>query len=221
VETGILRGIPGKIRCHEKRKENQEKKKIIADREYLVGVTGIRRRRKMSGKRGSLILAMALAVSLFGGVASKVSAGGDELAVLRGLKGVHLVVEKIGPQIKKDSLTSEQLTEQLTTDAETKLKMAGIKLLSFEEWMKEPGSPALYINPNILKTQYFRGYVCNLRMELQQKVSLVRNSSISGFTPTWSQSRLVVSPSFSYIRDRLKDLVDSFINDYLKANPKQ
>lgn len=51
---------------------------------------------------------------------------------LKGLKGVNVLVDNLKPDIEKDGLK----TSSIQTDVELKLRMAGIKVLTFEEWEK-------------------------------------------------------------------------------------
>ena len=64
-----------------------------------------------------------------------------------GLEGVYLAVEDLNPEIEQDGLT----TNHIKGDVEQRLRLAGIKVLSEEEWKKEKGSPYLYVNAHIMK----------------------------------------------------------------------
>ena len=141
----------------------------------------------------------------------------DERArsTLAGLKGVHVAVENLGPDIEKEGLTQTQIQ----TDVELKLGLAGITVLSKEELLMEKGRPKLHVAAHIGKTNVGYVYVCTIK--LYQDVSLLRSPGVHSSAPTWSVGHLGITRSLQEIRDRAKYLVDKFINAYLSANPKQ
>jgi hypothetical protein len=137
-------------------------------------------------------------------------------ATLRGLKGVYVAVEDLDPEIERDGLTRSQIQ----TDVKLKLRQAGIKVLSEEEWKREKGSPYLYVNAHIMKVM--NGvYIFNITTEFIQEVHLVRNSDIKAPAAIWSAEILGISDHVTEIRDPAKDRVDKFIDAYLSVNPKQ
>ena len=86
----------------------------------------------------SELLAMALVVM------STAAWGLDTKATresLRGLTGVEVVVENVPPDLEPAGLTANQLR----TDAELRLRKAGIRVLTREETLATPGVPYLYI----------------------------------------------------------------------------
>ena len=134
---------------------------------------------------------------------------------LRGLKGVHVVIECLNPETKGGGLTEDRLR----TDTELKLQKAGIKVLSERENQMTPGRPSMYVNISILKYRYFPVYVYKNSIELVQDVYLVRAYKIKTGAVTWSVSATGIAPKFEDIRTSMEDLVDYFINAYLSANP--
>jgi hypothetical protein len=136
---------------------------------------------------------------------------------LRGLQGILLHVDPLNPQIEKSGLT----TDQIQTDIESKLNLAGIHVLPREEFLKRIGHPYLYVNINIsmLQTQITR-YVFYIRIELNQEVQLLRSPGIKVSTETWSTGGWGIDFSLDNIRQTVKTQVDKFINAYLAENPK-
>lgn len=67
-----------------------------------------------------------------------------QIESLRGLKGVLVLVEALKPEIEADGLRRDSIQ----TDVELKLRLAGIKVLTEEECLKEPGCPWLYVYIN-------------------------------------------------------------------------
>ena len=103
-------------------------------------------------------------------------------------------------------------------DVELKLRLAGIKVLSEEERLDLPGSPWLYLNVNPLhKDRNNNAFAVEL--SLRQTVRLVRNDSIIFGAATWSTGGVGYG-GVSFIRDFVKDHVDTFVNDWLSVNPK-
>ncbi len=118
-------------------------------------------------------------------------------------------------------------TQALQNDTEFLLRRNGIKVLSEKEWLQAPGCPFLLINvfPQIKSERLGIAWV-NIDMSLSQAVSLVREPKIKCVATTWSKrSRVerikVDNGNVENAREKLKDYVNEFINDYLAANPKK
>jgi hypothetical protein len=138
----------------------------------------------------------------------------EQRQILRGLEGVHIVVKRLKPEIELDGL----YRSTLETDAELTLRMGGIKVLSEEESLQTPGTPDLSLKVNALKCS--SGYVYNVGLSLEEKVTLTRNSvPISAATlRIWEQ--LGIAPRLSDIRDAVKALLEEFVKAWQAANQK-
>jgi hypothetical protein len=136
---------------------------------------------------------------------------------LRGFSGVYVVVEPLSPQIENEGLT----TDQLQKDTEAKLRTAGVKILSKEEFVRTPGKPYLYVSVNIsiLKTQITR-YIFYVRLEFNQEVSLMKAPETVVPAATWSTGGWGIDFSLENIRDTMKNQVEKFVNAYLAVNRK-
>ncbi len=136
---------------------------------------------------------------------------------LRDLQGIIVYVEPLDSRIEEMGF----LRSQIQTDTESKLKLAGINVLTKEEFLKINGHPYLYVNVNIsvLKTQITR-YLFYIRIELNQEVTLVRAPHTKVSTVTWSAGGWGIDFSLDNIRQTVKTQVDKFINAYLAENPK-
>lgn len=147
---------------------------------------------------------------------SPVLAFGDES--LRGLQGVNVVIEL-------DKCEGTRLTEdQLQTDVELKLRMAGIKVLTEAESLKTPGNPTLVVNVNCYKLQLHNIYCLCLQIRVLQSAYLTRNPSIFSRSATWEDAILgwtVASRLSRYGRDAVIESMDRFIDAYLSVNPKK
>jgi hypothetical protein len=148
----------------------------------------------------------------------------DEYArsTLRGLPGVYVAVEALDPDVQQDGLTKATLQ----ADAELRLRMAGIKVLSREEWAKTQGGPVCYIDVSIVKdvglthVLDFDLYAFEVSVELHQDVALVRDMAVKVLSPTWSASYVGFTNALPRIRTKVTELVERFINAYQAVNPK-
>ena len=138
---------------------------------------------------------------------------------LKGLKGMYVMVGNY-PDIKKDGLRESTIK----TDVELKLRMAGIKVLTKEECIKDPGNPYLWIGVHSFKNEIIDIYAYCIIVELKQRVILSRDKKIECPATTWFTTvniGTVGANNVNSLRDNIKDRVDVFINDYLAVNPKE
>ena len=138
-----------------------------------------------------------------------------------GLTGVYVLVEHVADEAQRDGLD----TLQVRTDVEVKLRQAGIRVLSKEEWLSTAGLPYLYVDISTTKNP-LGVYAFSVRVELNQSVTLVRPASQQRLllAATWSTPGAigtVGSKKLTALRDEVRDLTDQFINAYLAANPKR
>jgi hypothetical protein len=133
---------------------------------------------------------------------------------LRGIKRVRVMVGDIETEIERDGLTKNQIQ----TDAELKLRLAGLNVLSRKEASEAPGIQ-LIVSVAIFKFPDSSGYIYSIVVALFQNVFLERNSKES-LAPTWSAGYFGVTPRLDLIRNKTKDGVDQFINAWLSVNPK-
>jgi len=169
----------------------------------------------MRGKQFGLIVALVMTISLSGGIATTSRASDAEIPVLRDLKEVLVHVEDLDFRVERVGLT----TDHLRTDAELKLKRAGIKVQSEKELMEKVEIPQLHIMVKVLGTSS-GNYAAHIRLELREAVDLVRHPGVEVFTSTWTTGRFGVTQSLSDVRKQEQALLDKFITEYLAANPK-
>ena len=167
--------------------------------------------------RSWLMAVLALAVGLVAPAVAQDFEG--ERATLAGLTGVRVVVEGMNLDAEKDGLAESTLQ----TDVELKLRQAGIRVLTREEGFADPGFPHLYLNVGTLRIRT-GFYVYCIRLELKQRVVLIRNLAITSLGVTWQARGIVGSVGadrLHTVRDDVRDQVDQFLNAYLAANPKR
>jgi len=139
----------------------------------------------------------------------------DEILSLRGLTALFVLVEIVDPEIEKDGLTREEMQR----DTEQRLRKAGIRVLSKEEWLRTKEGSYLYVNINARKSSY-GVYMNGISLELVQKVLLVRNPKTEVFAATWSRQLLGQGGYLDRIRYSVQDMVDLFLNSWAEANRK-
>lgn len=158
---------------------------------------------------------------LLGITSSIMAQSSDEKGSLRGLKGIYVLVEKVGGRVEQQGLT----TSQLKTDAELKLRKAGIRVATSGESL-DSHIGTLHISVTASPTQSVPNlYQVTIVVELLQDVRLARDPTISVFSAaTYAVWRGCGTVGVDHLRDDVRnaagDDVDVFINDYLAMNPK-
>jgi hypothetical protein len=138
---------------------------------------------------------------------------------LIGLKGIWVAVEGFEPEVERQGLSGTAVQ----TDAELRLRKAGIVVLTKEQFANDTGSSMLHLAAAISTDR--ASWDVSQFVELHQRVYLVRAPSVRLVANTWSVERVNVGapPSLiaRFVRDGFNDLVDQFINAYLAMNPKK
>jgi len=133
---------------------------------------------------------------------------------LKGLQGVGVVVEEIPPGTETSGLTKQQLQ----TDVELQLRQNGIKVLGNEQYK----NAWLYINVNFIMNENSGLVTYSISITCQQDSLLVRDPTKECSASTWNSGSVGLCgvSKIGTIREKVKDQVNSFINDYLAVNPK-
>ena len=76
---------------------------------------------------------------------------------LSGLQGVYVGVEELQPNLMKYSAEQKSIPskEALKRDIEGRLSKAGIRVLTWDQAVKTPGMPFLYVNVNTHETEKY------------------------------------------------------------------
>lgn len=141
---------------------------------------------------------------------------------LAGLRGLQVVVEELQGNITKYDNYLQKVglnSAQLKRDVEARLKAAGIKILSPEEWSKTPGRPVLYVNLNTHESEKY-WFAYDLKLELRQVVSLEARPEIKTLANTWgiNVTGVVNIGTFSVIRDNVGAMTERFLQAWKKVN---
>jgi len=137
---------------------------------------------------------------------------------LKGIKAVTILVVGPGDDIQKEGLGKASIR----TDVELKLREAGIEV--FLE--AKVDTPTFVVSVNAIVRSDDNTYAYDLECELDDDVRMENRSKnvVVLSAPIWKAAGVigVVGGSrVSTIRDTIKDQVDKFLVDYLKANPKR
>lgn len=166
-----------------------------------------------------LLIVLAVAVTVFAmEVVGQINKLGEK--PLKGIKSIVVDITKLDPDFEKDAPFTRSTIQ---TDIELKLRMAGIKVVNREEWVNDIQIPWLVITLKTLKVDDLKMYCYYIDIELQDTIHILRNEELCIGGITWNNIGLgyVGTKKISTIRDRIKDDVDKFINDYLEMNPKE
>lgn len=138
---------------------------------------------------------------------------------LTGLKGVAVIVEEIQGDATKDGLD----ISQLKTDAELRVRKAGITVYDARTNPNDDNEAALYINVNPLKDDSGL-YAFSIQVSLLELVRLGRTVPKLSQAQTWHSDSVGIVGRINMatsIRQYVSDKEDVFINDYMAQNPKQ
>jgi hypothetical protein len=161
------------------------------------------------------IVAAVLLLVIWGGVPS--AAQGDSLQAretLKGVKVLQVLVGDLGPDFKRDRLT----TSQLQTDISLRLRQAGIRTAG-------QAATRLYVTASagsVTSGRTATGHAYAISVEFIQPVTILQTSQFFADATTWSTTALgtVDRARFSQaVRRSVRDCVDKFINAFLAVNP--
>ncbi|HOP86822.1 MAG TPA: hypothetical protein PKZ54_10180 [Syntrophorhabdaceae bacterium] len=135
------------------------------------------------------------------------------------IKGVRVVVEDLQPSFKKYASKFNINQEHISKIIENRLKESGIMVLNYNDWLKTPGRPILYININTHENgKYWFAY--DIKFELLQIVFLEVDPGLKTMASTWSvnQTGVLNIGNLNLINHEVLKLTDKFIYAYSLAN---
>ena len=144
----------------------------------------------------------------------------DAVRSLVGVKGMYVAVEELKEDAKSAGLTEEQLK----TVVELKLRLAGIKVNSMEEMRVSEDRTFIYVNVCTTSRNDSPNITYFVSVRFHQRVLLIGRpfTAVSGLT--WDDGVIGtdIKNKFQEVaRRKVKEQMDTFLNDYLKANPKK
>jgi hypothetical protein len=143
----------------------------------------------------------------------------DQREVLRGLKGLKVIVESIPPDIERLGLTKKDVQ----SDVETRLRQAGIKIYPD---FRPPAMTALYVNIHVLNPPTARNVVVySINTMLFENSYLKRDAGSVGDlkevrAADWTRAMVGILPTANIrdIRKKLDEELSKFFADYFAMN---
>ncbi|MCX6381841.1 MAG: hypothetical protein NT023_20590 [Armatimonadetes bacterium] len=149
------------------------------------------------------------------------AAAGTPLA-LRGIKRFYILVEELQANAKNVDLSDKDIEGAV----ELRMLEAGVKLATRDEWLhSQPGTVSLYVNLNSVATTNAPLLAYHLEVQVQSDGVFThggRQTKVFGATVWRRFSTGFVGTSIAKenIISNVREQVERFLLDYLKANPK-
>ncbi len=143
-----------------------------------------------------------------------------EVQSLAGVKDIYVLLAPLKEDAKYAGLTEEQLQ----TDVELKLRLAGIKVNTKEEFLASEDMAHVYVRCGTSSNKDIPSIPYTVSVSLGQTVQLRRSPNVSVSGTTWETGFVGLCPKGKFqeiTRQVVKNQMDEFINDYLTANPKK
>ncbi len=140
----------------------------------------------------------------------------DHVKSLSKISVIRVIVGKLTPEALDYGLTADQLQ----TDIELKLRLAGIKVTSTPS---NSGQLFLSVSHKEIKSDKTAvAFYAHVGLNFHQLVTLYGNKNQVSAS-TWTDDVIFAgrpSQGTDLTRQVVRDSIDTFINDYLAANPK-
>lgn len=138
---------------------------------------------------------------------------------LTGLKYIGVLV------ILSERLENEGYdSETIKTDTELALRLADIKVIDPGQYTSDKFNKTATINIHVTALVNKKSYLFNVELVVFELVTLPRLNINDYQAITWRISTLGRTPSgyegWQFIRESAKGLVNNFLNNYLRDNPK-
>ncbi len=135
------------------------------------------------------------------------------------LRGIRVVVEDFQPNFKKYASRFNINQERITKVIENRLKESGIEALSYNDWLKTPGRPILYVIINTHENEKY-WFAYDIKFELLQIVFLETNPSLKTMASTWSVNVTGVLNigNLNLINHEVLKLTNRFVDAYFSVN---
>ena len=174
---------------------------------------------KRNSRFGSLALKIVAVIVFLTGFVMPAYAFDAEVSreTLRGLTGFHVLIEELNPNIAKYANVQKNniSTQQLKSQVENRLHAAGIRVFSWDELMKTPERPILYVSVNTHEYEKF-WYAYDIRVEVRQLATLVSQPGklISGVTWSVNMTGVMNIGQIQTLYDNLGVLLGRFVEAY-------
>jgi hypothetical protein len=140
--------------------------------------------------------------------------GADDPYGLRGISSVWVLIESLGLEEADIGLAGDAVR----TDVELRLRSAGLGVISPEDAKKISVKDNTFLYVNVTVTS--GGLAATVLAQFGQAAYLLRNCLPIGTAFTWTDVSTLLRPSLDSVHSEIKDLVDKFLNEWLKQNPR-
>jgi hypothetical protein len=143
----------------------------------------------------------------------------DKRDTLRGLRDISVLVEYLPDDIEREGLNREHLQR----DIESRLRQAGLHVLTISEVANSPGAPYLYVAVYPITAPSMNVNAYAVALTLKQLVQLSRSPTTELFATTWEGPIYFGSLGDGRavgIRSKILDAVGRFVVDYRDVNSK-
>jgi hypothetical protein len=148
-----------------------------------------------------------------GGVAH--SAYINDNASLKGIEGFYVIA---GPN--KVAEGAGLTTEKMQTSIELRLRLAGVKVATREEWSKNASIALICLTVDFHdKFNSGGAYPCVTEITVNQTCTVAHNAHVC-MVPTWASARYGFCTADTMDKTS-QELIDSLLNAYLEQNPKK
>jgi hypothetical protein len=147
--------------------------------------------------------------------------GPSSRKTLGGLPGFYVAVEDMDSAATRVGVTASVIQ----ADVESKLRSAGIKLYTQDDFKNILEVPQLYINVNELALHGAQTglFTYNATAEVRQAIKLSRDPTITSTSVTWRAPATVGTVGsdnfYTAVRNIVREQVDLLITAYRAANP--
>jgi hypothetical protein len=145
------------------------------------------------------------------------SADAQTSSVFRDVGPIAVVIQELDP----DAVREEFTVDLIRTDIEVELRKAGIRVVDRTQLGENSGNPYLFLVVNTLKGT-LNTYTYSMELRFHQNASLIRNPDVSLSVSTWNRSVIGNERGnrLPQLREKIKEMLMPFINEYLAANPR-
>ncbi len=150
-----------------------------------------------------------------------------EVSILEGLKGVSVEVVQPASGFEEKPRFNPVKVEELHFAVEILLNEAGIEV--FDDTSNDPNIGYVTVTINVWNTKLAINFIAQVKVELYQQATLVRDDKFQILTPTWifgakalETPRPVIVTHHEIVptvRQEIETQIKMFIGDYLEANP--
>ncbi len=137
--------------------------------------------------------------------------------VLKDVGPIAVIIQDLDP----DAVRDEFNVELIRTDIEVELRKAGIRVVDRAQLDDSSGRPYLFLVVSTLKGT-LNTYTYSMELRFHQNASLTRNPDVTLSVSTWNRSVIGSERGnrLPLLRDKIKEMLQPFINEYLAANPR-